>query len=343
MLKRIGFVLALIAAMAITSTALAQAPTPLPPPRTRTRINFAPGTSAYTLTTYLALGESQGFVLRVAAGQKMYVTKMGNASVVVLDPQDVVLIGATSAVGPWGFWTTKAGDYTVVLSGEAYVFLTIYIPPLGSNAQTPVPLPFYRQRIRFAPGSTGYYLSQDLAQGQPAAFTLGISAGQQLNVWTKVNVTVALLDLQDDALLPVIPSPAQYQFSIPQTGDYTLVLLGSGTVSVFINIPPLTGSPPPPQGAQRVVFAPGTDSTTIYPDLVPGTGQSYVLGISRGQTLYVFTSEGTTFVVYDPQGNRIAYSNWWGGFTYNIVSDGDYTVTFYGQGPASIRFQIPPL
>jgi hypothetical protein len=343
MLKRTGFMLALIAAMAMTTTVFAQAPAPLPLPVTRTRINFAPGTSTYTLTTYLAGGVPQGYVLRVAAGQTMYITKTGDASVEVLDPQDIVLIGPSTPAGPWGFQTTKTGDYTIVLSGHAFVVLTIHIPPPGSNPQIPVPLPLYRQRIRFAPGSTGYELTTDLVQGQPTAFVLGIAAQQQLSVWTMGNVTVSVLDPQDNPVLPVTPLPAQWQFAIQQTGDYTLVLFGSGTAWISINIPPLTGTLPPPQGAQRIRFATGADSMTITPNLVAGTGQSYVLRIARGQMLYIFTNEGTTFTLYDPRGNRIAYSTWWGGFTYNIMEEGDYTVTFYGQGQTSIRFRIPPL
>jgi hypothetical protein len=344
MLKRIGFVLALIAAMATTTAAFAQAPTDVPLPATRVRINFVPGTSAYTLTTNLTQGVSQGYVLGLASQQVLYVTQSGNASVQVLDPYDNVLAGTTTQPGPWGVGIPQTGDYTVVLFGQGLVAITFHVPPLGSSSQPPVPLPLYRQRIRFAPGSTGDYFRADLVQGLPAAFVLGISAQQQLNVAVQGNMTVAVLDPQDNALRPMVPLPAQWQFGIPQTGDYTLVLLGAGTGWISINIPPFAGVPaPPPPAAQRISFAPGADSITVTPNLMPGTGQAFILGIARGQMLHVFASEGTTFEVYDPQGNRIAYSTWWGGSAFDITQDGDYTVTFHGQGQANIRFYIPPL
>jgi hypothetical protein len=348
MLKRFGLMLALIAATAVT-TAFAQAPTNLPLPVTRTRINFVPGTSAYTLTEELTQGVSQGYVLRLAAQQVLYMTQNGNASIQVLDPRDNVLVGTTTQAGPWGVGIPQTGDYTVVIYGQGSVTLTFYVPPLGLSSQPPVPLPLYRQPIRFAPGSTGYSFTTDLAQGLPVGFVLGISAQQQLYVWTQGNVTVAVLDPQDDALLPVMPMPAQWQFAIPRTGDYTLVLLGAGRAFISINIPPVAGptSPPP----TRITFQPGGTSATMQGTLVPNGIDRYVLRALAGQMMVIDfapSQQNVTLSISGADGTVLASGaariDTWRG---QLPSTQDYNIAVLSNAAvvATYRLQvtIPPL
>ncbi len=349
MLMRIGLLLALIAGLAVTTTAFAQAPTDVPPPVTRTRINFPPGTSAYTLTTNLTQGVSQGYVLRVAARQMMFITKSGNASVEVLDPQDSVLIGASTAPGPWGFEITGAGDYTVVLYGQGGVTLTFYVPPRGASPQPPVPLPLYRERIRFAPGGTGYTFQEDLVQGLPVAFVLGISAQQRLYVSTQGNVTVAVLDPQDNTLPPVIPLAGQWQFAIPQTGDYMLVLLGAGRVSISINIPPLAGPPGPTP--MRISFSPGGTSATVQGTLAPNGIDRYVLRALAGQTMVINfapSQQNVTLSISGADGTVLASGaariDTWKG---QLPSTQDYYIAVLSNAEVvatySLQVTIPPL
>lgn len=344
MLKRIGLLIALVAALAATTTAFAQAPGDLPLPAENTRIQFVPGTTSYTFTTNLTQGVSQGYVLGLAANQVLYVLQSSNARIQVFDPQDSPLAAATTQAGPWGVAIHQTGDYTLVLVGQGSVSVSLYVPPLGASAHPPVPLPFSSPRISFAPGTTGSSVGQNLAQGAPVSYLLGISATQQLSVAAQGAVTVALLDDHDDALLPSVRTAGQWQFAIPQTGDYTLVLLGWGPVFVSIDIPPVSAPLPPPAIAQRITFAPGTDSITIQPTLSPDPAQSFVLGISQGQTLYISASVGAKFLVFDPQGNQVApMSTSSGTFAYSIAQDGDYTASFRGLGPTNITFTIPPL
>lgn len=345
MLRRIGLVIAFMAALAITTTAFAQAPGDLPSPAESTRIQFAPGTTAYTFTTNLSQGTSQSYVLGLAANQVLYVLQSSTASIQVFGPQGIPLAAATTQAGPWGVAIHQTGDYTLVLLGQGNVSVSLYVPPLGASAHPAVPLPFYTPRISFALGTTGLSFGQDLAQGSPAGYLLGISAQQQLTVTTRGNMTAALLDDHGDALLPSILAAGQWQFSIPQTGDYTLVLLGSGPEFLSINIPPVSAPPPPPpRTAQRIIFAAGADSITIQPTLSADTAQSFVLGISQGQTLYITTSVGAKVQVFDPQGNQLApMPSPSGGSAYSIAQDGDYTASFRGLGPTNITFFIPPL
>lgn len=344
MLKRIGLVVAFMATLAMSTTAFAQAPGDLPSPAENTRIQFVPGTTAYTLTTNLHQGASQGYVLGLAATQVLYVLQSSNASVQVFDPQGIPLAAPTTQAGPWGVAIHQTGDYTVVLLGQGNVSVSLYVPPLGASAHPPVPLPFFSPRISFTTGTSGTSFGQDLAQGEPVGYLLGISAQQQLTAVTQGNMTVALLDDHQDALLPVVLAPGQWRFAIPETGDYTLVLLGSGTVFVSLGIPPISTPTPPPTTLERINFPPGADSITIQPMLLADPAQSFVLGISRGQTLYISTSVGAKVQVFDPQGNQVApMPSPSGGLAYGIAQNGDYTASFRGLGPTNITFFIPPL
>jgi hypothetical protein len=349
MLKRIGLTFALIAAMALT-TAFAQAPTVVPLPGTRTRISFLPGTSAYTLTTSLTQGVSEGFVLRVAAGQSIFITKTGDAIVQVLDPQDTVVIGPFTSVGPVGVQAAESGDYTVVFYGQGQSTFTVYIPALGVGTRPPVPLPPYRQRIRFGVGATGYSFTPDLVQGWPLAFLLGITTGQQLDVSTQGNVTLALLDPQDNLVAPLAASASGWQFAIPQTGDYTIVLLGSGTVPISIRIPPL-GQAGGLDTPQRISFAPGGTSASVQGTTATPGLDRFVIRALGGQKMMVSVSATlgpVILIIYGADGNVLisdhAGATTWSGL---LPTTQDYFVDTRSVGDATVDFTlqvtIPPL
>jgi hypothetical protein len=322
----------------MTTTAFAQTATNQPLPSSLTRIHFVPGTSAYAFTTNLAPGVVQGYVLGISAGQTIFITKSGNASVQVLDPGGNVVGAPTTQVGPWGVGATQSGDYTLVLNGQGYVTVSIYVPPVGTSQQFSTILPYYQQRIRFVRGATGYTFTDDFSQGMPRAFVLGISAGQQLNVTTQGNLTAAVIGLDGNPLPAASLQYGQWQYSIPRTGDYRLVLVGTGRDLISINIPPLPGS-----SVQRVYFARGADSITLTPTLTANTPQSYILGVSAGQTMYLATQNISSVSVFDPQGNTVAGVVQPGATTYGLMQNGDYTVQVAGQGQAGLTITIPPL
>jgi len=97
-----------------------------------TRIQFAPGNASYEFTTVLTAGTPQGYVLRVMAGQRIYVSALGEheITVVVMGPGSVPLPTIRGGrPGQWYADVLTTGDYTVVLSGEGEAYVTIFIPP----------------------------------------------------------------------------------------------------------------------------------------------------------------------------------------------------------------------
>lgn len=109
---------------------------------------------------------------------------------------------------------------------------TLTEPAPGPTA-TPAP-----DRITFPVGGNTFTFNARLTKGEAQRFILRILAQQKMTITTGSNVTVTVYDDANELLQPSASSPGQWQGTIPQTGDYVIVLLGQGFVTVTIEIPP---------------------------------------------------------------------------------------------------------
>jgi hypothetical protein len=94
------------------------------------------------------------------------------------------------------------------------------------------------ERITFPVGGTSFTFETKLVEGVPQRYVLHILAQQKMSITSSSNVTMTVLDAQDNPLPASASSPGQWQATVPQTGDYVVELLGQGLVAVTINIPP---------------------------------------------------------------------------------------------------------
>lgn len=344
MYKKIGFAISLIFALIWTETAFAQTSASIPPPALFTRINFVPGTNSYTITTNLASGISQGYVLGISAQQSLYLTKTGNANVEAFDPIGNIFVTPATDAGPRGAAAARSGDYTLILYGQGPVTVSIYVPQGSFPQAYSTIVPSFQPRIHFAPGADNYSFSEFFQQGMPLAFLLGISGGQQLSIWTQGNLTAAVLDLDGSPRPAASSQYGQWEYSIPVTGDYTLVLSGAGSGWISITIPPL-GASAAASGPIRIRFLPGDASLTTFANEQAGYPvPQYLLGISAGQSLYIATTGNVSSVqVFDPFDNPVpAFAQPNGSLSFSIGRTGDYRVVVYGSGSINITFYIPP-
>ena len=350
MFKQIGLLIFLVAALMWPGTAFAQAPASISPPAATTPIDFFPGTSSYTFTTNLALGVSQGYVVWAAAQQSLYITKSGDANVEVFDPMGNILATPTTQPGPWGVTATRSGNYTLVLYGQGLVTLSIFIPPTYFSQAYAMIVPYSKQWINFTPGAYSYSFNQVFQQGQPLAFVLAISGGQQLTISTQGNVTAAVLGLDTNPLPAASSQYGEWQYNFPLDGNYTMILSGTGLGWISIAIPPF-GTNPPPSCPTRIRFLPGNVSLTIFANEQNGSpAPQYLLNIAAGQTLYIATLGNVWNVqVFGPLGKPVrsnpipSFVNPNGSLGFNIPQAGDYQVAVYGSGMIHITFYIPPL
>jgi hypothetical protein len=122
------------------------------------------------------------------------------------------------------------------------VTLNVTIPPLLSapTPQPTVPLPASRSPINFPPGNASTTFTTTLRAGVPQGYMLRVLQSQTMYVSVSENASVGVLGPGDVALaITRTGRPGLWTVKIPETGDYTVVLYGTGQASVTIYIPPL--------------------------------------------------------------------------------------------------------
>ena len=280
----------------------------------------------------------------------MYITIDGNALMQLYDPNQSPLSGVLPAINPVQISLSQTGTYYIALQGDGPVTMSVYIPAAGGSQTVPAPLPAQRPAIRFPAGATSASFSVNMNAAVPLAYTLNVRAGQQMTVTTNGSATVTLLAPDRATMVPSAAMPThQWRYPLSQSGDYTLILLGSGPVNVTVSIPALSGGPtataqPTPASSTRIIFAPGTASTKRTVNLTPGQPQAFVLGLQQGQTLYVSTTGSVSVNIYGPSNTVLTTGQ--AGFPKRWSAPanqtGDYTFVITGSGSSALEFYVPP-
>jgi tetratricopeptide (TPR) repeat protein len=223
---------------------MAAAPTPTEPARgipspgdgSAETIRFAPGATADLIRADLGAASELVYQLEVAGGQTVYITAPGDVNVQMAASSGQLLSGAQT-LGAARFEIPNTDLYTLILQGNRPTDVLIYIPPLRNPAG--VLQPAGTERVRFAAGTTSATLERTLQEQIPQGFLLGISAGQRLFVTLEGNADSTLLDPEGRLLTPIrVEGDGRVEYVIPFNGDYTVVLQGSGPVTLTTEIPP---------------------------------------------------------------------------------------------------------
>ncbi len=162
-------------------------------------------------------------------------------------------------------------------------------------------------------------------------------------------LAVELLTPRGEPLSPLRRSEGEWDFNLPETGDYTLVLLGRGERTITIIIPPLEPiSAPAPATCTRIRFAPGATAFDFTVDLARYKPRCYVVRALEGQQM-IITAVGEfsrPFVaVFGPSGRFMVLSRPEGMVDHWMVDlpqTGDYTVVLTGEGTTWVTIEIPP-
>jgi hypothetical protein len=280
------------------ASARAQAAEPLAFPRNATSINVA-GTVTST--------QPKVYMLRANAGQQMTVGAAYISSpyqVIVSDARGAT-VGFTNAGASWAGTLPATGDYYITIvappsAGSAEVYYNLTISITGSTSPTPTPPPAV-ERINFAPGAISATVSGTVGEANPRRYVLRALAGQNMTVLTdspvsfRIDVTGA-----DGSYLGTTNANRPLTVGLPRTQDYYLTLTAPAgvtsapytlRVTVVGGSQPATPTPRPPQ-AQRISFAPGAISATVYGYVDSARPVAYVLRASAGQNMTVQMSGG---------------------------------------------------
>ncbi len=220
-------------------------------------------------------------------------------------------------------------------------------PPLPSPGS--LPLPASRQAVQFPAGASSYSLVTNLGSNQTVAYQVYALAGQRLYLTTDGNVFVQVYGPNLNALTGVLTPINPYALPLNQTGNYYMVLQGSGPVTVSLYIPPAGANQnlPVPLPAQRaaIQFAAGASSTSFTVNLTAGNPQAYTIRALSGQTLSVTTTGNANVALVNPTGTALVTSatmpvHQW---QFPLPVTGTYTLVGMGSGSTIVTLSIPPL
>jgi photosystem II stability/assembly factor-like uncharacterized protein len=287
----------------------------------------------------------------VTAGQQLYVTYDGGQNWAAVGQLPTTnLVGSLDFVNANDGWITDGPHiYVTHDGGRNWSSLTpVILPPIPTPIPGAIPLPPTRQPIHFAPGSTTYTLTADLTPGVPQAYALRAQAGQHMTITASGQVSAQLYDPQDNPLTGVLSQPGPWETNLPQTGSYSLALLGAGKVSLSIYISPLparTPAPAPlPATLQGINFGPGATSATVTANLAPGIPQGYILRAQAGQQMAIAASGNATLALLDPEGSGLPPASFTPGhWEFALPQTGDYIIALLGQGQVTLTVSISPL
>jgi hypothetical protein len=153
------------------------------------------------------------------------------------------------------------------------------------------------QRISFAPGSISATVNGSVSPGRPVQYVLRALAGQTMTIQTnstgpfRLSVTGA-----NGAALGYADANQPLQVVLPSTQDYYIYLqsptdVGTAWYTMQVTVvsqgPRPTATPVPRPQTQRITFAPGAVSATVYGYVDSARPANYVLKALAGQDMTV--------------------------------------------------------
>ena len=219
-------------------------------------------------------------------------------------------------------------------STTIYVGQRLIVP----GAQTP--LPSAQERIQFAKGATAATLQGILRGSEQKQYILRAMAGQVMAINVAAHdasVQLAVQGVSDGVTYKLLAErydgdSSRWVGTLPATQDYVLtVATGISTgprvayqLTVSITTP---ATPAHPGRPERIQFARGAISATVYGTVDNRHTKRYILGARRGQQMWLSGGPDTHFIVYAPNGAVLNPSDGpmlnWSGI---LPANGDYQI-----------------
>ncbi len=184
---------------------------------------------------------------------------------------------------------------------------------------------------------------------------LRASAGQTMTIsaaWVAYPYQVSVIS-PNSQLLGVADAGSSWSGALPVSGDYMLIVQpGVSNARVYYNfVLSITGSTAPtatpqpttaPPNVQRIQFAPGATSATVYGTLYPNQQQQYVLRALAGQSMTVVTSSTGPFrlVISGADGTSLGTINANQSLTVYLPSTQDYFLVLVPTSGAAVNYTL---
>jgi hypothetical protein len=277
----------------------APAPTPVvptsaaPTPAAK-RIEFPAGGTTATVQGRVNPNDSDTWVLRASAGQKLTAKlafTAGQAILIIWGADGTVLISDHAGATEWEGDLPITQDYNIhvrnVGAGVADYSLTVTIPPKPGPTPVVEPTPVPR-RIQFPAGGTTATVTGRVAANGSDAWLVGAQRGQEMsvNLNSAGQVKLVIWGADGTVLVSEGVEARSWKGPLPATQDYTLRVrnLGSAAAdySLTVTIPPLVGPTPV---TQRITFPAGGISATVNGQVAAGGSGRWVIGARANQRM----------------------------------------------------------
>jgi hypothetical protein len=283
------------AAANLTRPTSAPSATPTTPPASGapTRIQFQQGATSATVRGNVQFPNRPQYVLRALAGQVMTVeifSPTGAANFAVQGVSDGQPYKRVENEDRFiTFTLPRTQDYliTVAIAGGATAYeLRITIVTPGA------PPPSAPVRIQFAPGAIAATVNGMVTFPQQPQYVLRALAGQQMTV--QINsagnqANFAITGVSDgQPYKRLVNEDRTFTFTLPRTQDYRITVgVPGGSANYSLTVTVVGASSPPPAQPERIRFAPGAISATVFGNVPANGRRDYILGARAGQTMWV--------------------------------------------------------
>jgi hypothetical protein len=213
------------------------------------RVQFAPGSSSWSISTNLQAGGSSAYILGAAKGQIMTVTVSttpANSGTLYIRTADGIIL-QQRAYPEWTMQLPASQDYVVGVDNPTQqtiqYFLTISIPP-GGNAGLPAKSGPVNQTIRYDAGPLSLTINGAVINGQRDRYNLSLMKGEMLDVIitsTEANAVFSIIGPDGNALPGTEEGKDTNNWAVPAPSDGTYSIVvgstrGNATYSLVVNV-----------------------------------------------------------------------------------------------------------
>lgn len=320
----------------------------LPVPEKRTTITFPQSVNFYSVTAALAGDSSAAYQFTAVSGQTLHVVVADtrNVNVQVFGPSLNPLSQKVTMPGRLNVLLTESGTHYVVMNGLGDATLSLYLAGPNDSPATGAPLPGSIQTVELPvmPYSVSFPTKLDPAVAHGYAFNA--QGGQALTLDLTGSLTITLIAPDGNTLIPDIDAfDHQWHFYLPESGQYRMIFLGTGAVSVTVRITAPTGVtlPAAQLGNAPLVLTKANPSLVFSTSFVSNQTQTYSIRLESGQSFSVNATGNAGVVKFSNAGNtapEMTHTDWSDRWSTVIQQAGDYTVVLGGVGPSVVTFTI---
>ena len=314
------------------------------------QVSFSEGaTSAVLTATNLNNGIIKAYQMNATAGQILHIAVNGNVNLQVIDPAQNPASPIVVMPGYLNVAMTTTGTYTIGLTGLGDATMGLYLSGATDTPPSNAPSPSQVQAVKIptTPLSVSFPTKGD--PSAPVGYLFEAQAGQTLTLLLTGNVAPFVVAPDGNVIVPdTIPVTHEWRFFLPESGKTSLVLLGTGAISVTAKLSPAqTATLIPtvqPKSAIPILITAGNPLITLNTIFAANQPVAYVTNFSANQIVTISITGWAGVTQITGPGNSVValthsmYSTQW---VVPISQAGDYTIFLAGIGPSTINFSIP--